>query len=180
MRAVNLVFVTLCLGTLLSGCAAAQRAMPGTLSNANVVAVLDTIDVSEIEAAQLAKQKASSPAVRSFAANLVEQHTESMQKNLQLAKQMRVNPEKPRLASAVESTHQKTMEELRKKSGQDFDRAYIDYQVTMHEQAVKLVEDTAHSVDDPRLKQQLVQTRPDLISHLSAARQLQRQIVAQQ
>ena len=180
MRVVNMVFVTLCLGSLLSGCAAAERVMPGMLSSANIVSVLDTIDVSEIEAAQLAKEKASSPAVRSFAANLVTEHTETMQKNLQLAKQMRINPEKPQLASAVESTHRKTMEELRKKSGQDFDRAFIDYQVAMHEQAVKLVEDTAKSTDDLRLKQRLAQTRPDLINHLSAARQLQRQIVAQQ
>ncbi|MDF2460022.1 MAG: exported protein of unknown function [Nitrospira sp.] len=180
MRAVNMVFVTLCLGGLLSGCAAAQRAMPGTLSSANVVSVLDTIDVSEIEAAQLAKEKGSSPVVRSFAASLVEAHTENMQNNLQFAKRMRINPEKPRLASALESTHRNTMEELHKKSGQDFDRAYVDYQVAMHEQAVKLVEDMANSVDDTRLKQHVIKTRPDLITHLSAARQLQRQIVAQQ
>jgi putative membrane protein len=180
MRAVNVVFAALCLGGLLSGCAAAQRAMPGTLSTANIVSVLDTIDVSEIEAAQLAKQKASSPAVRDYAARLVSEHTETMQKNLQLAHRLRVQPEKPQLASSLESTHRNTMEELGKKSGQDFDRAYLDYQVTMHEQAVKLVEDTAKSVDDTRLKQHLIRTRPDLMSHLSEAKQLQRQLVAQQ
>jgi putative membrane protein len=154
--------------------------MPGTLSDANIISLLDTINVSEIEAAQLAKEKASSGYVRSFAASLVKDHTENMQNNVQFANRMRVNPEKPRLASALESTHQKTMEELRKKSGRDFDRAYIDYQVAMHEQAVKLVEDTANSVDDTRLKQHLIKTRPDLITHLSAARALQRQNVAQQ
>ena len=58
-----------------------QRAMPGTLSNANVVAVLNTIDTSEIEAAQLAKQKASSQAVRTYAARLIDDHTDMMQKN---------------------------------------------------------------------------------------------------
>jgi putative membrane protein len=166
----NVLFVGFCIGGVLSGCAAAQRAMPGTLSNANIISVLDTIHVSEIEAAQLAKDKASSPEVRSFAASLVTEHTERMQNNLQFAHRMRVNPEKPQLASALESTHRKTMEELRKQSGQDFDRAYIDDQVAMHAQAVKLVEDTATSVDDTRLKQHLIKTRPDLITHLSAAK----------
>jgi putative membrane protein len=180
MKALNVVSLVFCIGVLLAGCAAAQRAMPGTLSNANVISVLDTIDVSEIEAAQLAKQKASSPAVRKLADRLVDEHTEEMQKTLQLAKRMKIQPEKPQLASSMESTHRETMEELRKKSGPDFDRAYLDYQVTMHEQAVKLVEDTANSVDDTRLKQHLKQTRPELVGHLSAARELQRQNVAQQ
>lgn len=83
-----------------------------------------------------------------------------MQQTLQLANRRGLQPEKPRLAAAVESTHQKTMDELRKKSGRDFDRAYLDYQVTMHQQAIKLVEDTANSVEDTRLKQHLIQTRP--------------------
>ncbi len=179
MKTLKVASLALCLGSLLSGCAAAERAMPGTLSDANVVSVLDAIDVSEIEAAQLAKQKASTPAVRAYAARLVDEHTANMQQTLQLANRRGLQPEKPRLAAAVESTHQKTMGELRKKSGRDFDRAYLDYQVTMHQQAIKLVEDTANTVDDTRLKQHLIQTRPDLMSHLTCARDLQRQVVAQ-
>ena len=180
MKALNVVSLALSLGGLLSGCAAAERAMPSTLSDANVVSVLDTIDVSEIEAAQLAKQKSSSPALRSFATSLVDQHTENMQQTLQLANRMRIQPEKPRLASAMETTHRETMEELRKKSGPAFDRAYLDYQVTMHQQAVELVEDTVNSVDDTRVRQRLIKMRPELLSHLTSARDLQRQVVAQQ
>jgi putative membrane protein len=101
-----------------------------------------------------------------------------MQHTIQLANRRGLQPEKPRLAAAVESTHQKTMDELRKKSGRDFDRAYLDYQVTMHQQAVKLVEDTANSVEDTQLKQHLIKTRPDLMRHMAAARDLQRQVVA--
>lgn len=179
MKVLTVVSLALCLGGLLSGCAAAQRAMPGTLSDGNVVSVLDTIDVSEIEAAQLAKQKASNPAVRAYASHLVDEHTANMQQTLQLANRRGLQPEKPSLAAAVESTHQKTMEELWKKSGRDFDRAYLDHQVTMHQQAIKLVQDTANSVEDTRLKQHLIQRRPDLMSHLTGARDLQRQLVAQ-
>ena len=167
MKTLNVVSLALCLGGVLSGCAAAQRAMPGTLSDANVVSVLDTIDVSEIEAAQLAKQKASNPAVRAYASRLIDEHAANMLQTLRLANQRGLQPEKPRLAAGVESAHQKTMDELRKKSGRDFDRAYLDYQVTMHQQAIKPVQDTANSVEDTRLKQHLIQTRPDLMSHLT-------------
>ena len=109
-KRMNLVSLALCLGGLLSGCAAAERAMPGTLSDANVVSVLDAIDVSEIEGAQLAKQKAASPAVRAYASRLVDEHTAKMQQTLQLANRRGFQPDKPRLAVAVETTHQKTME----------------------------------------------------------------------
>jgi hypothetical protein len=54
------------------------------------------------------------------------------------------------------------------------------YQVTMHEEALRLVEQTADSADDSRMKQHLIQARPDLQSHLTAAQNLQRQLVAKQ
>ena len=45
-------------GAVLSGCSLFQWAMPGvTLSDANVLAMLDTINMGEIESAKLAQQK---------------------------------------------------------------------------------------------------------------------------
>ncbi len=38
----------------------------------------------------------------------------------------------------------------------------MEYQVQMHEQAVKLVEKTSSSADNPQLKQQLSQVEHDL------------------
>jgi putative membrane protein len=172
------VFLALC--GLATGCGMAQRAMPGTMSEANVVAVLNTIDASELEAAQLANQKAQSSDVRHYATRLVDEHTDMMAKNRQVASRINVEPENPALASSIRGTHQDTMQELRNKSGRDFDRAYIDYQVKMHEEAVNLVEKTADASDNSRLKQRLMQTRPDLQSHLAEAKTIQRQLVALQ
>jgi putative membrane protein len=167
-------------GAILSGCSLFQWAMPGaTLSDANVLAMLDTINLSEIDAADLAKQKASSEEVRSFASRMLNEHTTMMQKSRQLAQRINVQPDTPALASTAGKTHQETMEELRKASGPDFDHAYLKYQIKMHEQAIDLVQDTAGSVDDLRLQQYLRQARPDLDSHLSAARAIERHLVAQ-
>lgn len=176
----HLGLVTIALCGLTAGCGMAQRAMPGTMSEANVVAVLNTIDASELEAAQLAKQKAQSSEVRNYATRLVDEHTDMMAKNRQVANRINVQPENPALASTIKNTHQEAMEELRKKSGTDFDRSYIDYQVQMHEQAVSLVEKTADSADNARLKQHLMSMRPDLQSHLAEAKAIQRQLVARQ
>lgn len=93
-------------------------AMPSTMSDANVVLVLNAIDKSEIDTGQVAKQKGSSSDIRGFAAHMVDDHMAMTEKHCQLVKQLNVQPEKPQLASALQGTHEEAMEELRTKSGQ--------------------------------------------------------------
>ena len=167
-------------GALLSGCSLFQGAMPATtLSDSNVLAMLDTINLSEIDAASLAKQKASSEDTRMFASRMLDEHTMMLQETRQLAQRIHIQPQSPSLASQATKTHQATMEELRKLSDRDFDRAYLKYQISMHEQAINLVQDTYNAVDNPQLQQQLRQTHPDLVGHLSLAKAIERQLVAQ-
>lgn len=176
MKSASVVVVTITAGILLSGCSLVQRAMPGsTMSNAEILGLLNTINRSEIEAGKLAKQAASRQEVRSFASRMVSEHQMMMQNINQLAQRLSVQPQKPALASTLENTHQETMEELRTKSGSDFDKAYMAYQVKMHEQAVDLVNDAADSVDSPNLKLHLREARPDLQNHLAAAQSIDRE-----
>jgi putative membrane protein len=167
-------------GGVLSGCSWFQWAMPGaTMSDANVLSMLDTIDSGEIDAAHLARQKASSEEVRAFASRILNEHTAMSQETRQLGQQINVQPEMPALASTTETSHEKMMQELRNISGSDFDQAYMKYQIKMHELAIGFVQDTAGSVESSRLQQHLRQARPDLESHLSVARSVERQLVAQ-
>jgi predicted outer membrane protein len=54
------------------GCALLQQHIPGlTMSDANLVSVLDSIDEGEIDAARLAMDKASAPEVRAFAGRIL-------------------------------------------------------------------------------------------------------------
>jgi putative membrane protein len=164
---------------VLSGCSLFQWAMPGvTLSDANVLAMLDTINIDEIDAAKLAQQKAFSEKVRTFAARMLNDHKTMMLDTRQLAQRIHVKPERPALASTTGKTHQKTMGQLRMLSGRAFDQAYLKYQITTHEQAIDLVQDIADSVDNSVLQQHLIKTRPDLENHLSKARALERQVIA--
>lgn len=180
MSRAHAVLLAVAGSALLSGCAAAERAMPGTLSQSNVVALFDTIDKNEIEAAQLATQKASSPAVRDYAERMMSDHTAMLEKRRQLITRLNIQPESPRLAWAMTDTHRETLGELRKKSGQEFDQAYLKSQVAMHEQAIKLALETSASAGNSRLKQHLMDAGPELHSHLVSAKLAQRQAVAQQ
>ena len=176
MKSALTVAVTKTAGIVLSGCSLAQRSMPGsTMSNAEILGLLNTINSSEIDAGQLAKQTASTQEVRSFASRMVSEHQMMAQKIDQLAQRLSVQPQKPALASTMGNIHQDTMEELRTKSGSDFDKAYIAYQVKMHEQAVDLVNDVAYSAETQSLKLHLREARLDLQNHLTAAQSIEQQ-----
>jgi len=165
---------------VLAGCSLFQSAMPGTtLSDANVLAMLETINISEIDAAHLAQQKASAEQVKTYASRMLSEHSTMVQETRQLGHRIDVRPDPPALASTMGTTHQKAMEQLRTLSGRDFDQAYLKYQIKMHEQAIDLVQNTAGSVDNSLLRQHLTKARPDLDSHLLQARTLERQVVAQ-
>lgn len=167
-------------GALLSGCSFFQWAMPAsTLSDSNVLAMLNTINLSEVDSASLAKQKASYEDTKMFASRMLDEHTTMLQETQQLAQRTDIVPKPPALASTAVKAHQATMEKLRTLSGRDFDRAYLKYQIKMHEQAIDLLGDSNRSVDNTQLQEYLKQTRANLDEHLFEARAMERQLVAQ-
>src|SRR5215813_12254802 len=171
--------ITITVGLILSGCSLLQWGMPVTaMSDANVLAMLDIINLSEIDSADLAKEKASSEEVRTFASRMLNEHTAMLQETRQLAQQINVDPQTPALASIVGRRHQETMEELRRLSGTDFDQAYMKYQIQMHEQAIDLIQTKADIVHDSHLYHHLKGDRQDLLTHVSLASRIERHVVA--
>jgi len=181
MKSILTVAVTVTACAVLSACSLAQKAMPGaTMSDADVLGVLNAINRGETDEGRLAKEKASSQEVQAYASRMVNEHQMRMQDTNQLARRISMEPQKPALASTLENSHEEAMEELRQKSGLEFDKAYIEHQIEMHRQAISLVEDTTDSVNDPQLKRFLRGIRPDLQNHLASAQSVQRQVLARE
>ena len=67
---------------------------------------------------------------------------------------------------------QKLLDDLKAKSGKDFDQSYDQAQVKDHKDAVALFEAYAKSGDDPELKNWAAKTLPHLKEHLSMAEKL--------
>ena len=178
----NLTFgIVAVIGSILVGCAFFQQVLPGlTLSDANVVGLLDSIDEGEMDAAQLAQTRASDPDVQAFAGRVLNEHRDLAEANGRLATQLSLEPERPSLASHLKQTHEQAMRNLRAMSGAAFDRAYVRYEIQQHVQAFNVLEAAAESEDNVTLKQELVRTGPDLLSHISAARALERHLGSEQ
>lgn len=176
MRVINLAAPVLFSANLVTGCAFIQWVMPSTMSDANIVSLFDTMDKNEIAWAQLAKQKASSPLVRDYADRLMREHTALLIKKDILADRLHLRPNKPSLASSFERANRDRLEALRKTSGPDFDRTYIDQQITIHNEAIQIARDTAESVHDSRLQQELVECHAELAAHAGKARSIRQQL----
>ncbi len=183
IRIKNLTFVVMAtfVDPVFVGCAFFQQLLPGlTMSDANVVSVLDSIDEGEMDAAQLAQEQASDPRVQAFAGRVLNEHRQLTEANGRLATQLSLQPDPPSLTSQLKQAHEQAMRDLRVMSGTAFDRAYVQYEIQQHVRAFNILEAAAESEDNVTLKQELVRTGPNLLSHISAARALERHLGSEQ
>jgi putative membrane protein len=181
IRNITFVIVATFVNPVFVGCAFFQQLLPNmTMSDANLMSVLDSIDEGEIDAAQLAQKQASDPEVQAFAGRVLNEHRQLAEANGQLATQLSLQPEPPALASHLKQAHEKAMRDLRAMSGAAFDRAYVQYEIQQHVRAFNFLEAAAESEANVTLKQELVRTGPDLLSHISAARALERHLGSEQ
>lgn len=124
--------------------------------------------IAEVESSQLAAQKASDPAIKSFAQKMVDDHTKANQELKALAQTKGVElPGEPSLLQKGK------MKALSAADGADFDRRYADGMgVKAHEDAVKLFQKAANGAKDADVKAFASKTLPTLQAHLKMAREL--------
>jgi putative membrane protein len=122
----------------------------------------------EVQAAQLASSKATDPQVKSFASMLVDQHTQANNELIQIA-----NARGVELAAAPPHGMRKDVEKLGKKSGADFDKAFVkEIGIKAHEKDIKLFEHAGKDVKDTQLKAFVDKTLPVIRQHLQMAKGL--------
>jgi putative membrane protein len=73
---------------------------------------------------------------------------------------------------ALEAEHQKMLDDLKAKTGKDFDQGYDQIRVKAHQDAVALFKAYAAGGDDPELKRWAAKTLPNLERHLTMAGKL--------
>ena len=122
----------------------------------------------EVQVAQLAASKANDLNVKNFASMLVDQHTAANKELVQIA-----NAKKVELPAAPKRSLRREIDKLGKKSGDEFDRAFVrEVGIKAHEKDIKLFEDARKHVKDPDLKAFVDKTLPVLQDHLAAAKKL--------
>ena len=178
------VFAVLC---LLGGCMANDttsnnNGQNGTAAVQNSGSSLSAMDrqfmqtaaiggMCEVQAGQLAQQRATNDQLRQFGQQMVSDHTAVNNQLNQLAQQKGVT-----LPTALDADAQSQIDKLNSLHGNDFDDYYITGQVKAHENTIKLFQDEANNGQDSDLKSFANQNLPTLQHHLDMIHNLQSMI----
>jgi putative membrane protein len=149
----------------------ASASAPNDAQIAMIVVVADTVDV---DYGKLAVKKTSNQGVKEFAETMVRDHTAVNDKAIALAKKLGVTPEESAASKSLKSDGKKESAKLKALTGADFDKAYVDNEVSYHEAVIGLLDKTLiPSARNAELKSLLESGRPIFAAHLEHAKQLQ-------
>lgn len=129
-------------------------------------------DMLEMEAAKIAVEKSRNEQVRRFAQKMLDEH-QKMSGRMKSAAGGQ-HPMSGEMAQ-LDRKHARKLDDLRKESGANFDRKYMEMQVEGHRDALKLHQDYAKNGDDAKLKKAANDALPHVQQHLQEAQALQRQ-----
>ncbi|HET6995165.1 MAG TPA: DUF4142 domain-containing protein [Chitinophagaceae bacterium] len=127
--------------------------------------------MAEVQQGQLAQEKGNNQAVKDFGTMMVHDHSAVNDRLKALATQRNVQ-----LPDSVSRKHKKMLDDLSKKSGKEFDRAYINAMVKDHQEDIKEFEEAANKVNDLEVKAFINNTLPTLRTHLDSAKAIQKRI----
>lgn len=174
MRAVSktLIAVLAAAGT----CLAQAQSGPSDPQIAQIVVTADQVD---IDAGRLAEKHAKSKDVRQFAKQMVTDHTAVNKSAMDLARKLHVTPEASDTSKSLKKGGDDNMAKLKKLKGAEFDKAYVDNEVTYHQAVIDAVDKTLiPSAKNADLKALIEKVRPTLEQHLEHAKHLQSQLGA--
>jgi len=123
----------------------------------------------EIQAGQLAAQKAQSEEIKELAQMTVRDHQQAQQRLEQVAQQKNMQ-----FSQELMPVHQAMLTELKQMDGQEFEKAYLYGQVAGHTKAALKLRDAQTELQDKDLRAYASQIYPKIQMHLKHAQQIAR------
>ena len=148
----------------------ASASVPTDAQIAMIVVVADTVDV---DYGKLAVKRTINQAVKEFAETMIRDHTAVNDKAIALAKQLGVTPEESDTSKSLKSNGKKELAKLKALTGAEFDKAYVDNEVSYHEAVIVLLDKTLiPNTSNAELKSLLESGHPIFVAHLEHAKKL--------
>jgi putative membrane protein len=125
---------------------------------------------AEVQFGKLAEQNASSQRVKNFGEMMVKDHSAANDDLKSVAKNKNVT-----LPTDL-GKHQHHYDDLSKKQGADFDKAYMKMMVDDHKEDIDAFEKAANTSTDPDVKNFATQKLPILRKHLDSAKAIEQSL----
>lgn len=125
----------------------------------------------EVQAGQMARDKAQSADVKEFGIRMITDHTKANNELKQVASKKGLI-----VPTELDKEKKSIVDHLGSLAGKDFDKAYISHMVDDHEKDVKEFEKASKETKDADLRNWAKKTLPVLQEHLRLARQTQNKL----
>lgn len=157
--------------TLASTAVFAQSAAPNDAQIAGIVVAANTVD---IDAGKLAETKTQNNDVKAFAKQMVTDHTGVNKQATALVTKLKVTPEESDTSKALTGGGAENVTKLKGLTGAEFDKAYVDNEVTYHQAVLDAIDKTLiPNAKNAELKGLLEKVRPAIDAHLQHAKHIQ-------
>ena len=143
-------------------------------------AVLSQMNVSntmEIQLSRMASKQATSPAVKRIATLLVTDHSKNRKEVTALAKKLNVSLTPAAGGSVTGSDSAAMPADLQGASGAEFDRAFVQHQIQVHENNIQKIQNQLlPAVQEPQIKAYLQKTLKEMQGHLATLEKTEQQL----
>jgi len=145
---------------------------PG-LTDPNIVYILDNANKLDSAAGSIASTKGTNAEVRDFGKRMMRDHHSLRQQGQELATKLGVTPAPPANDDS-QAQYDKTMSTLNGAAkGKDFDKAYIDNEVTYHKAVLETATAAMNAAQNAELKNLIQKAAPAIQAHLDMAQSIQ-------
>ena len=155
-------------------CVPAALAQPAGPTDPQIAAIVVTANQVDIDAGKLAVTKAHAKEVKAFAQQMITDHTGVNKQATDLVTKLKVKPEENDTSRSLKQGGDDNLAKLKNLKGAEFDRAYIDHEVTYHQNVIDALDKTlVPNAKNEELKALLIKVRPAFVAHLEHAKSLQ-------
>ena len=146
------------------------------LSDPNIVYILDNANMLDSAGGAIAAKKGTNAEVREFGQRMMRDHHQLRQQGQDLAKKLGVTPAAPANDDS-KAQYDKTMSLLNGAAkGKDFDKAYIDNEVTYHKAVLETATAAMNAAQNAELKNLIQKAAPAVQAHLDMAQSIQKKL----
>src|SRR5690349_6547685 len=154
--------------------AAASVAKRGGWTDASVLGFIGANNAGEVRLGQLGEKKATNPAVKKFAQQLVTEHRALALEMRSLAQKLSVTPDTADgdVHKVMDNARDQIKDLTDKSAGADWDKKYIDNQIDDHKDMLDKLQDAAKNTNSAELRAAIEKASGKVQEHLTKAQNI--------
>lgn len=163
----------------LGACSPGPVVVPGTpappvaLNDASVSGAIQNYNTAQVRVSELASTKAANAEVRTYAQTLSRDHNQLNQQLSGVLTTQNIQPASSSLSAEIQQGEGNTMAALQQRSGADFDREFLDREITHHRWIIEQLDtNMIPAAQNTQLRNYLTAMRTTEAAHLQEAERL--------